>query len=65
MKLGTRIKAYRKSKGLTRKELARELGYSKQHSIYLIETNTANMPLDKVIVFCDLIGVSLDDFIKT
>lgn len=56
----SRLKELRQSKGITQKELARELGYANQQSIANYENGGREPRLQTLIKLADYFNVSID-----
>lgn len=64
MKLGEKITALRKKKGLSQDALAHALNVSRQ-SISKWETGASTPELEKLIAICDLFQISLDELVRS
>ncbi len=60
---GDRIKALRKSRGLTQQELATALGYADKSMIAHIESGDNEMALDKITLLATTLGVDANDIL--
>ena len=60
--IGKRIRACRLSKGMTQEQLAMLLGVSRQ-AISKWESEKAYPEMDKLLMLCDMFGVTLDDLV--
>lgn len=60
---GDRVKALRKSRGLTQQELATALGYADKSMIAHIESGDNEMTLDKVAFLARALGVDANDIL--
>ncbi|MDY6392018.1 MAG: NUDIX domain-containing protein [Bacilli bacterium] len=60
---GERVKALRKSRGLTQQELATALGYADKSMIAHIESGDNEMTLDKVAFLTRVLGVDANDIL--
>ena len=60
---GDRIKALRKSRGLTQQELATALGYADKSMIAHIESGDNEMALDKIALLATTLGVDANDIL--
>ena len=60
---GDRVKALRKSRGLTQQELAAALGYADKSMIAHIESGDNEMTLDKVAFLAQALGVDANDIL--
>ena len=60
---GDRVKALRKSRGLTQQELAAALGYADKSMIAHIESGDNEMTLDKVALLATTLGVDANDIL--
>lgn len=60
---GDRIKALRKSRGLTQQELATALGYADKSMIAHIESGDNEMALDKIALLATALGVDANDIL--
>ena len=60
---GDRVKALRKSRGLTQQELATALGYADKSMIAHIESGDNEMTLDKVAFLARALGVDVNDIL--
>lgn len=52
------IKRYRNQRDMSQAELARKTGYNDRSSIAKIENGSVDLPLDKVELFAEALGVS-------
>lgn len=52
------IKKYRNQRDMSQAELARKTGYNDRSSIAKIENGSVDLPLDKVELFAEALGVS-------
>ena len=60
---GDRVKALRKSRGLTQQELATALGYADKSMIAHIESGDNEMALDKIALLARALGVDANDIL--
>lgn len=60
--VGRKIKALRKSKGLTREQVARKVGVCQQQ-IHKYETGESRVSLDKLYAIAGALGVDIDYFL--
>lgn len=61
MTTGELIKKYRKEKGMTQKELAEAAGYAAHTTIVKVEQDTIDLPISKLAVLADVLGVLPSD----
>ena len=59
LKFGQRLKALRKSKGLTQREMAEMMGFTQRHYLRY-EYGQINVPATALAFFADFFGVSTD-----
>ena len=61
--LGSNIKKYRKSKGLSQNQLAEMIDLSREH-LACIETGKEYISLRKLFLIADVLDVALKDFVN-
>jgi len=61
--IGAKIRAKRKSLGLSQGELAEDVGYSGKDMISKIEAGKVNMAMDKVVAIADRLGLLPSDLL--
>lgn len=61
--IGAKIRAKRKSLGLSQGELAEDVGYSGKDMISKIEAGKVNMAMDKVVAIADRLGLRPSDLL--
>ena len=62
-KIGSKIKKIRENRGLTKQELAKELGYESDTAIHLIETGKRKVSLEKLKIIANLFKIPISHFI--
>ncbi|MCC8991901.1 MAG: helix-turn-helix domain-containing protein, partial [Streptococcus sp.] len=62
--LGEAIRTLRKQHGLTLKALSSQLGYTTHGYISEIETGKKTASMDFIVKFCELLELSIDQFLK-
>ena len=62
---GLRIDELRKSKGLSIKELAEEMGMANVTEIYHWRSGKRFPNIDNLIILASIFGVTLDDIVRT
>lgn len=58
IKLGAKIRQYRKMRGMTQEELAKAAGFSGRSSINKVESGTSDISRDKFVLLSEALGVS-------
>ena len=62
--IGSRIKQFRKQKGITQEKLAKDLGYSHKSVVTHIEKGEADMSVEKLLLFLRKYAVDANDFLE-
>jgi transcriptional regulator with XRE-family HTH domain len=60
--LGKRVRHYRKMKGLTQRELGKELGFAGNY-VASIEQGLRGASLDKLVGICKYFGITMSDIL--
>ena len=63
-KFGSYIRSLRKEKGITKRQLAENLGYKGMGTIHLVEQGTTPLPIDKIHPLARVLTVDVEEILE-